>query len=67
MKPLTDGLLHLMLFATMLLAGCASQPQQVPVAVPCPRPAKPPDKLRDPPKTLYLLPKESLPTAQKRL
>ena len=26
MKPLADGLLHLMLFALMLLAGCAQAP-----------------------------------------
>ena len=65
MKPQKVGLLHLTLFALMLLAGCASPPQQVPVAVVCPESARPPQELMQPPKALYLLPKESLPTARK--
>ena len=65
MKPQKVGLLPLTLSVLMLLAGCASQPQQVPVAVACPESARPPQELMQPPKALYLLPKESLPIVRK--
>ncbi len=66
MKPLTDGLLQLMLFALMLLAGCAQQPAQVPVAVDCPPIPRLDSRLLAPTPTQYLLPKNLQRTAPKQ-
>ncbi len=66
MKQLMDGLLHLMLFALMLLAGCAPQPVQVPVAADCPPIPHLDSRLLAPTPTQYLLPKELQRTAPKQ-
>lgn len=60
------GLLLLALFALMLpLSGCATQPVEVPVAVPCPKPARIDPAMLKPTPTQYLLPSELRRTAQK--
>lgn len=64
--PLMVGLLPLLLFALMLLlSGCATQPAEVPVAVPCPKFPVIDPALLYPTPTQYLLPSELRRTAPK--
>ena len=66
MKPLKAGLLPLTMSALTLLAGCASQPQEVPVAVDCPKPQRLDSRLLQPTPTQYLLPPNLQRTAPKQ-
>lgn len=66
MKPLLDGLKPLSVCVLMLIAGCASQPVEVPVAVDCPRPPTLDSRLLQPTPTQYLLPSELRRTAPKQ-
>ena len=59
------GLLLLALFGLTLLNGCATQPVEVPVAVPCPKYPKIDPALLYPTPSQYLLPKELQRTAPK--
>ena len=66
MKPRKAGLLLLIMSALMLLAGCASQPQEIPVAVDCPKPPTLDSRLLQPTPTQYLLPPNLQRTAPKQ-
>lgn len=63
--PQKVGLLLSLLSGLMLLNGCATQPVEVPVAVPCPKYPKIDPAMLYPSPTQYLLPSELRRTAPK--
>ena len=63
--PQKVGLLLSLLSGLMLLNGCATQPSEVPVAVPCPKYPKIDPAMLYPTPSQYLLPSELRRTAPK--